>query len=161
LAAFGDRADGVNEANLAQFIRADNGFMRAWGDPRRHQRVPLRRIYWTATVMSAAPGVLAALPIPTLTTPAALAGWLCISLPQLEWFADGHGGEARAPLGPLRHYTYQWMRLTSGKMRLLERPKHCLKTLQRKILHELLDAIPPHEAVHGYRRGRSVATYVA
>jgi hypothetical protein len=161
LAAFGDHAERVDEASLAQFIHADNGFMRAWGDPRRPQRVPLRRIYRTVPVMSAAPGVLAALHIPALTTSAVLAGWLGISLPQLDWFADRHGGEAHAPLGPLRHYTYRWMKQTSGKMRLLERPKQRLKTLQRKILHEILDVIPPHEAVHGYRRGRSVATYVA
>jgi hypothetical protein len=40
-------------------------------------------------------------------------------------------------------------------------PKARLKALQRRLLHDLLDAIPPHPAVHGYRRGRSVATYVA
>src|SRR5262249_33083516 len=28
-------------------------------------------------------------------------------------------------------------------------------------LHELLDHIPPHEAAHGYRRGRSIASYAA
>ena len=40
-------------------------------------------------------------------------------------------------------------------------PKGRLKHLQRRLLHDLLDLIPPHEAVHGYRRGRSVISYVA
>src|SRR5262249_20261640 len=39
-------------------------------------------------------------------------------------------------------------------------PKARLKMLQRRILHEILDAIPPHAAAHAYRRGRSLATYV-
>jgi hypothetical protein len=40
-------------------------------------------------------------------------------------------------------------------------PKARLKDVQRRLLHDLLDRIPPHEAAHGFRRGRSIATYVA
>src|SRR5262249_46385399 len=36
-----------------------------------------------------------------------------------------------------------------------------LKALQRRLLHEILERIPPHPAVHGYRRGRSVVTHAA
>ncbi|MCI0380248.1 MAG: reverse transcriptase family protein [Gemmataceae bacterium] len=46
-------------------------------------------------------------------------------------------------------------------MRLLESPKQKLKALQRKILHELLDLVPAHAAVHGFRRGHSIVTYAA
>ena len=40
-------------------------------------------------------------------------------------------------------------------------PKARLKDIQRQLLHSLLDNIPPHEAAHGYRTGRSIASYVA
>jgi len=40
-------------------------------------------------------------------------------------------------------------------------PKQRLKAIQRRILHEILDLIPPHEAAHGFRRGRSIASFVA
>jgi hypothetical protein len=36
-----------------------------------------------------------------------------------------------------------------------------LKALQRRILREILDRVPPHEHAHGFRRGRSAVTYVA
>jgi hypothetical protein len=40
-------------------------------------------------------------------------------------------------------------------------PKGRLKAVQRRLLHDILDRIPAHEAAHAYRRGRSIATYVA
>jgi hypothetical protein len=60
----------------------------------------------------------------------------------------------------LRHYIYRWQRGRSGKPRLLESPKARLKAIQRRLLRELLDRVPPHDTVHGYRRGRSVVSYV-
>jgi hypothetical protein len=44
---------------------------------------------------------------------------------------------------------------------LIERPKRRLKQLQRRLLHDLLDWIPAHDAAHGFTRGRSVVTHVA
>jgi hypothetical protein len=61
----------------------------------------------------------------------------------------------------LHHYTYHWLPARSGKRRLVERPKARLKAIQRRLLHDVLDLIPPHEAAHGYRRGRSVLSYAA
>jgi hypothetical protein len=40
-------------------------------------------------------------------------------------------------------------------------PKSHLKLIQRRILHEILDRLAPHEAAHGFRAGRSVVTYAA
>jgi hypothetical protein len=111
--------------------------------------------------MAPAPGNPSTWGVPALATPAALAGWLGLDLPRLDWFADCQGREARVPAGPLRHYRYRWLSQPSGKVRLLEVPKQHLKAIQRRLLHEILDRIPPHEAAHGYRRGRSVATYAA
>jgi hypothetical protein len=36
-----------------------------------------------------------------------------------------------------------------------------LKAIQRRILHEILDPIPPHPAAHGFRRHRSVLTFAS
>jgi hypothetical protein len=100
-------------------------------------------------------------PVPPLPTTAALAAWLSLTPGELDWFADCQGRAVRAPAGPLRHYTYQWLAGRGGKRRLLEMPKRRLKEIQRCILHEILDRVNPHAAVHGFRRGRSVATYAA
>jgi len=49
----------------------------------------------------------------------------------------------------------------SGSLRLIEAPKPRLKGLQRRLLADILTHIPPHEAAHGFRAGRSIATFVA
>jgi RNA-directed DNA polymerase len=38
-------------------------------------------------------------------------------------------------------------------------PKSRLRNLQRKILKGLLENIPPHECVHGFRKGRNTVSY--
>jgi hypothetical protein len=100
-------------------------------------------------------------PVPALATPAGLAEWLDLGLEDLSWFADCHGREANAPPGPLRHYTYRWLPKQRGSPRLLEVPKKRLKAIQRRVLHDVLDHIPPHEAAHGFTPGRSLASYVS
>jgi len=160
LAAFGNTATGLNPATLARFIREDKSFSRAWHTQGERHRVRLGKILWTPTAMSPAPA-LRTLPIPALLTPAALADWLGLNLPHLDWFADLWARQADAPAGPLRHYTYQWLATSSGKVRLLEKPKRRMKAIQRRILHEILDKVPAHDAVHGYRKGRSIVTCVA
>jgi hypothetical protein len=99
--------------------------------------------------------------VPAFATTAALADWLGLTPPELDWFADRHGFEANVSPGPLRHYIYHWLAGRSGKLRLLEKPKQRLKAIQRRLLHALLDRIPPHDAAHGFRPGRSLLTYVA
>jgi hypothetical protein len=49
----------------------------------------------------------------------------------------------------------------TGGLRLLEAPKARLKALQRRILREILDAVSPHDAAHGFRRSRSVLTHAS
>ena len=41
----------------------------------------------------------------------------------------------------------------------IARPKLKLKEVQRSILREILDRIPPHDAAHGFVRGRSARTH--
>jgi hypothetical protein len=99
-------------------------------------------------------------PVPSLPTSAQLAEWLGLTISELDWFADCQGRLSKAP-AKLQHYTYRWLSKRTGKARLLEMPKQRLKAIQRRILHEILDHIPPHDPAHGFRRGRSIATFVA
>jgi hypothetical protein len=137
---------------LTAFLLADRWFVKRW----TAERVERRQLFWVTPEMTPA-----AWQVPALASPGSLADWLGLTPAELTWFADCHGRAARAPAGPLRHYTYCWLPGRSGKVRLLEMPKQRLKALQRRLLHEVLDRIPCHDATHGYRRGRSVVTYAA
>jgi hypothetical protein len=76
---------------------------------------------------------------------------------ELGWFGDARGWNRRANPA-LRHYSYRWIPTASGGVRLIERPKPRLAELQRRVRRHVLDALPVHEAAHGFRTGRSVVT---
>ena len=99
--------------------------------------------------------------VPRIVTPAQLARWLDVPFPQLAWFADLRTLERIAPEGPLRHYRYRWLQKRDGTARLIEVPKPRLKAMQRRILAEILDRIPPHSVAHGFRAAHSIRTFVA
>jgi RNA-directed DNA polymerase len=99
-----------------------------------------------------------------LSTAGDVAQWLGLAVRELDWFADPRGLEREVTSEPLRHYRYRWVSKRSdgsGGVRLLEAPKSRMKAIQRKVLREVLDNIPPHDAVHGFRRNRSVRTHAA
>jgi len=98
--------------------------------------------------------VFAGLPVPVLATPGALAAWLGLPVPRLEWLAG------MRPLGTaaLQHYRYALIPKPRGGTRLLEAPKAGLKAIQRQILHEILDHVPVHGAAHGFVRNSSCLT---
>lgn len=146
-------------SDLTAFIRETNAFSAAWADACRDQRLPLGRIFCHAEAMAPAAPALS-WNVPALTTPAQLADWLGVSLPELDWFADCQGRLRLAASGPIQHYRYRWLAGRRRQARLLEIPKARLKDLQRRILHGILNHIPPHAAAHGYRRGHSLLSYV-
>lgn len=76
---------------------------------------------------------------------------------ELEWFAD-HGSWLRTRTGPLQHYRVQYIPKTSG-LRVLEIPKPRLRELQRTLLRHIVSRLEPHPAAHGFRKGRSPATF--
>jgi hypothetical protein len=154
----GESPPRADVATLAEHIGNDVLFERTWS---LLDQLPMRRLYWVHEEMAPAAGAPAAWNVPRLTSTGELAGWLGLEIGELSWLAGCRGGARGAPLGPLHHYSYRWLTSRRGKIRLLEMPKAHLKAIQRRLLHELLDRIPPHEAAHGFRRGRSVATYVA
>ena len=88
-----------------------------------------------------------------------LASLLGVSDGELAWLADARGLERVAIDERLRHYRYGALSRPGRPVRVIERPKHRLKAIQRRLLHELLDWIPAHEAAHGFTRGRSVRTH--
>ncbi len=99
-------------------------------------------------------------PVPRWATVSELADWLGLEANELDWFADRKGLERLVGDGPLRHYRYRWFRKRGGLPRLIEAPKLRLKVMQQRLLAELFDVIPVHAAAHGFRKGRSVKTYV-
>jgi hypothetical protein len=143
-------------APLDQYLAADEELARAWWCEYRRAEAFPRQIFWLTPTTG-----LRRWPVSALPTPGALAVWLGLTTGELDWFADCQGREGNVGSQRLRHYTYRWLACRSGKARLLEAPKQRLKSLQRRLLHELLEHIPPHEAVHGYRPGRSIVSYVA
>lgn len=93
--------------------------------------------------------------IPRLATSGEIARWLGIPIEQLEWFADERRQHGRTVIPDLLHYTYAFRKKQLGPPRLIEAPKPRLKTIQRKILREILDHVPAHDAAHGFVAGRS------
>ncbi len=100
-------------------------------------------------------------PVARIQSVASLAERLELSAGQLAWLADVRGIERTVDREQLRNYRYRWMPRRSGLPRLIEAPKARLKEIQRWVLHEILDAAPPHVAAHGFTRGRSALTHAA
>lgn len=97
--------------------------------------------------------------LPRIDTVAALAGRLHLTAGELDWFAD-HGSWLRRREGPLQHYRLRRIPKAGGP-RLLEIPKPRLREIQRHLLRHLVSRIAPHPAAHGFRPGRSAASFAA
>jgi RNA-directed DNA polymerase len=97
---------------------------------------------------------------PALVDPRALAELLELDDAALHSLADCEGHERRRrPVA--RHYHYTCARKADGGERLIEAPKPRLKAAQRRVLREILDRVPPHDAAHGFVCGRSAITGAA
>jgi RNA-directed DNA polymerase len=96
--------------------------------------------------------------LPAIEYAGALAEWLRLTPTELDWFADLKGLASHTQLS---HYHYRTLPKTNGTERIIEAPKPRLKAIQALILTEILDKIPAHPAAHGFRKGRSILTYVA
>jgi hypothetical protein len=99
--------------------------------------------------------------LPVFHTPQELADWLQIPLGRLAWLVhrfdvDQHPADERKA-----HYHFRWLKKRSGGKRLIESPKPTLKRVQQRILHEILDQLPPHSSSHGFVTGRSILTNAA
>ncbi|HVV88376.1 MAG TPA: reverse transcriptase family protein [Kofleriaceae bacterium] len=145
-------ADALGE--LAAWIRAQRPFVRAVGD-RRHP-IQVVRYPTPAPEMRESPWQ-----VPPLATSRELATWLDLDLRALEVLADRRNLSRASPHPPARHYRHTWIPKPAGGHRLVEAPKPRLRAAQRRILDGILAAIPPHDAAHGFRAGRSVIGFAA
>ena len=112
-------------------------------------------------VMADIPEALITFPLPELTTWSDVGSWLSLSDNETAWFADCRSQQAKVTERKLHHYNYFWVPKRSGSLRLIEAPKYRLKVIQRKVLHEILNRVPPHPCAHGFSRGRSTKTFAA
>jgi Reverse transcriptase (RNA-dependent DNA polymerase). len=141
---------------LERFILNDQKFFRAC--ERRSVRFLLQPRFRAR--MCPAAGPPRKWKVRPLRTIGELAEWLNLMPEELAWLADRRTQEQKLPEGRLRHYLYRWQSKRTGSARLIESPKQLLKLIQRRLLREILDRIPPHEAAHGFRRQRSVRSFV-
>jgi len=142
-------------ASVARIILADAGFSRARLPTRRSAGFQVRPTPEMDDRLSAAGEV------PSLSTAAELADWLRVTVSELDWFADLKCLVRHARQGKLLHYHFRLLAKRFGAMRLIESPKPRLKAIQRRLLREILDRVAPHDAAHGFRRGRSITTFAA
>jgi hypothetical protein len=144
--------------DVVRFLLQDRGFRRACVT----HRDQLSIVSWLAEPARMQP-VQAAREwnLPSLETVGDLAAWFSLDTADLEWFADLKGLCAKLNHSPLQHYHYRILPKRTGGVRLIESPKHNLKALQRRILSSILDRVPAHAAVHGFVKGRSIATFAA
>jgi RNA-directed DNA polymerase len=144
-------------AQVASLIYADRRFHAACD---KHE-IELPGLLNIRPMMSPVSGPSNVWPVSQLKSPGELARWLELSPNELDWLADCRLLETKVTATRLRHYHYRWMSKRTGGERLIESPKARLKALQRRVLHEILEVIPPHAAAHGFRRGRSIKTFTA
>jgi RNA-directed DNA polymerase len=141
---------------VVRFLLYDPGFAKAWWFHSRKIRVA----HWSLEEQRMLPVEAAGnWPLPPIESAGALATWLGVTPGELDWFADLKGLTHNLP--KLSHYHYRLRTKGCGGIRLVEAPKPRLKHIQQHILTGILDHIPPHPAVHGFRKGRSIRTFVA
>lgn len=142
---------------LAARVEAHEGFLEAWcGDGRPEARRWLLR---PPQEPGAAPAGLERPHWPTVGALARGLGMTPAGLWRLTLPADW---QRRRPLAR-QHYTQRLCpkRGDGAGWRLLEVPAPHLRAVQRRLLTQLLDGLPPHEAAFGFTRGRSVVQHAA
>lgn len=143
---------------VVQFLLRDRGFQRAQSEHWHKLSVA----HWLTEPQQMQPAPAAATwDLPPIESVGDLAAWLQLEQGELEWFADLKGLLYHRTSPLLRHYHYRILEKQSGGLRLIEAPKPRLKELQRRILAPILEKVPPHPAVHGFVKGRSIQTFAA
>ena len=139
---------------LSQFIAR---WLERWPEPEEDQEPPRVRAWLIPTPQMGQ----RRWPVPEIASLGQLAEFMKVSDGELAWLADVRGLERTVAGNRLRNYWYGTIARPGRPVRVIERPKHRLKEIQRRVLHELLDWIPAHDAAHGFTRGRSVRSHAA
>ncbi len=141
-----------DQHGLTAFIAAHAAFLDAW----RRRLLPFTVAQHFAFHPQMQPSRW---PVPVLHTAGEVASWLKLTPDELRWFADTSGTERSRRRERTEHYLRMWVARGHRLPRLLEAPKPRLKALQRRVLHELLEKLPAHDAAHGFVERRSVKTH--
>jgi RNA-directed DNA polymerase len=143
--------------DVIEFLIHDHGFRQAWS---KHFH-ELSVAHWlTGPPQMQSVAAAATWKVPAIESVGALAKWLGVTVGELEWFADLKRLAYKRSVARLAHYHYKILSKQSGSIRLIEAPKPRLKALQRQILTQILERIPPHPAAHGFLKGQSIKTFV-
>lgn len=159
VARFGSANPPPRRDQLVRFIQSDGAFHRFCLRNELDRGIGVSTSELPRPQMTPA-AALAGLDLPPLVTPGELAGWLKLSIRQLDRLADCQRRERLRGHPDDRNYRYRWVMKRDGRRRLLEIPAPVLRRVQRQILDAILNHVPPHDCAHAFRSGRSVATYV-
>jgi RNA-directed DNA polymerase len=144
------------EEHVLRFIVADKGFQRG---ARKEDFLIHDEFLSGPEMMRPAVGPPQNWRVPAICTRSELALLLNLTGSELNWFANAWGQQRKSAEERLRHYRYVWLKKRDGNARLIEAPKERMKKIQRFIIERILNEIPPHSAVHGFRRGRSIKSF--
>jgi hypothetical protein len=129
----------------------------AGAPPYRLARIGSRSGQYLDLTQDHRPDLLARRSLPPVRTPDDIASWLDLKLSRLAWLVH-HFNAGRPETPEKSHYAYHWVAKSRGGWRLIEAPKATLKGVQQRILAEILEKVPAHDAAHGFRSGRSIVT---
>jgi RNA-directed DNA polymerase len=146
----------LTPSTLASLIERDVGYQHAW--LAEHKPQARHYILRERVGMNALPLGLDHCQVPYWPHTAALGRWLGVSDAGMWRLTRASEWQRRTQLGD-QHYRYHLIAKRSGGWRLLEVPHPYLMALQRRLLDDLLDRIPPHEAACGYTHERSVVDH--
>ncbi|MEW8688899.1 MAG: reverse transcriptase family protein [Candidatus Thiodiazotropha sp.] len=151
-----DEGQPPSQKQLVNFLHADDELHQRFESQERKEQ-PV--ILLDSPVMGSRPDKLLTFPLPSLSTVKDLQLWLGLFDHELAWFADRERRQCRVRESRLHHYRYRWVEKRAGPPRLIEIPKTRLKLLQRQILKEILNRVPPHHCAKGFVRGRSIKQF--
>lgn len=142
---------------LGERVLADDGFAEAWASDARPQAR-----HWLLRPPEDLPPAPAGLDRPHWPTVGALARGLGLTPAGLWRLTLPTDWQRRRPLAQ-QHYRQQLVpkRGDGAGWRLLEVPEPHLRAVQRRLLAQLLNGLPPHPAAFGFTPGRSVAQHAA
>ena len=149
----GERWRRLTPRSLASLIERDSGYERAWSAP--NPPFARRYILRARERLNPLPLGLERSQMPCWLNSSDLARWMGLSAGGLWRLTKASSWQRRAPLGQ-QHYHYKLLAKRNGGWRLLEAPLPYLRCLQRRLLDDLLDRVPPHEACCGFTLERSV-----
>ncbi len=137
---------------VAEHLSLDYSFNRVFDDCIK------RRIWPSPDLTSAIMAPISAfadLDVPQLPTVSSLADWLLLPLDQLDYLADLHNRFEDHGETAINHYHYNLVPKKTTGVRLIEAPKQTLKSVQRLILHGIIDKLPNHADAFGFVKGRN------